>query len=562
MINKIFFRFGSAENQPALELDVTPITVFVGPNNSGKSRVLIEIEGYCRRTNGQPTDVVIDRLEFNPYTKAEIEHEISKIEQTPNIGEAINPGNVLLGKLNPQDNQVFRMQVNKDGLINEAQNPNNHQGHYSSFLTMYTVRLDGTNRLNLLNEQNAGDLQTTSENHLSHLFIDNKLRKEVRRIVFDAFNRYFVIDPTKIGKLRVRLSEVQPKNDGQEKGWDDQSILFHRDAIEIKNASDGVKAFTGIVTTILAGDPKVALIDEPEAFLHPALSNKLGKEIATALKESRKRLFVSTHSASFLMGCIQSGSPLNIVRLTYNYNPPTARLLPQNKLLPLMRNPLLRSTGVLEGLFYEAVIVTESDTDRAFYQEVNERLLAANDARGITSCLFINAQNKQTVWDIVKPLRDLGIPALGIVDIDVVKDGGQVWSNVLRGAFIPELSHESFHKERQGILQAFTATGKNMKRDGGVNILKGQEKEACDNLLAQLKEYGILVVPGGELESWLPQLGATGHGPKWLIEIFERMGESPDAAGYLTPAAGDVWDFLGEARSWVANAKRKGIPVA
>jgi hypothetical protein len=37
-----------------------------------------------------------------------------------------------------------------------------------------------------------------------------------------------------------------------------------------------------------------------------------------------------------------------------------------------MRNPLLRSTGVLSGLFYEFVIVTEADADRAFYQEIND----------------------------------------------------------------------------------------------------------------------------------------------------------------------------------------------
>ena len=51
------------------------------------------------------------------------------------------------------------------------------------------------------------------------------------------------------------------------------------------------------------------------------------------------------------MGCIQSGSPLNIIRLTYKNGIPTSRLLPQDKILHLMRHPLLRSTGVLNGLF-------------------------------------------------------------------------------------------------------------------------------------------------------------------------------------------------------------------
>jgi len=561
MIEKIYLKFGAYKEQPSLVINVTPITVFVGPNNSGKSRILIEIENYCRRTMGQPGDVILDKIEFSPYTRGEIEQELLKIELTPQAGEVVNPGNVIIGKLNPQNNQVFRVQVNREGLINEAQNPNQRQGHYSPFMNMYTVRLDGTNRLNLLNEQNAGDLQKTPINHLAHLFVNNKLREEVSRIVHDAFSKYFVIDPTNIGKLRVRLSDRKPKNEREEKGWEQESIEFHKNAVEITHASDGVKAFTGIVTTILAGDPKVALIDEPEAFLHPALSNKLGKEIARALTGSRKRLFVSTHSSSFLMGCIQSGSPLNIVRLTYNYKEPTARILPQDKILPLMRNPLLRSTGVLNGLFYESVIVTESDADRAFYQEINERLLLANDPRGIPSCLFLNAQNKQTVWDIVKPLRELGIPTLGIVDIDILKEGGQVWSKPLNGAFIPEISHQTLNTQRQAILAAMNNTGRDMKRDGGVNILTGPDKEACENFFEQLYEYGILIVPGGELESWLPNLNASGHGPKWLINIFEKMGDSPDEPNYLQPSDGDVWDFVGKAKRWLSDNSRKGIPI-
>lgn len=561
MIGKITFKFGANEAQPPLSVDVTPITVFVGPNNSGKSRVLIEIENYCRRTMGQPTDVVLNNLEFIPYNKEEIESEITKIEQTPQIGETINPGHVVIGKLNAENNQMYRSQINKSGLVAEAQNPSQRQGYYSQFLSIYTVRMDGTNRLNLLREQEAGDLQTTAINHLTHLFVNNDLRNEVRRIVYDAFSKYFVIDPTKVGKLRVRLSDRPPTSEREEKGWEQESIEFHRKAVEISNASDGVKAFTGIITTILAGDPKVALIDEPEAFLHPALSNKLGKEVSSALKHSRKRLFVATHSASFLMGCIQSGSPLNIIRLTYNYNVPTARILPQEKILPLMRNPLLRSTGVLNGLFYESVIVTEADADRAFYQEINERLLAANDTRGIPSCLFINAQNKQTVWDIVKPLRELGIPALGIVDIDVLKEGGQVWNKPLIGAFIPQISHQSFQLQRQSILTALEATGKDMKRDGGINLLQGQEREACDNLFNQLREYGVLVVPEGELESWLKHLGSSVSKSKWLVETFEKMGDSPDQSTYLRPTTGDVWDFIGLAKTWLSDGARKGIPA-
>ena len=113
MINKIRFKFGATEGQPPLALDVTPITVFVGPNNSGKSRVLIEIEKYCRTTIGQPNDLVLGQLELDPYTQEEIESELDEIEQEPLINEHINANHIIVGKLNPQNNSSSRVQITK-----------------------------------------------------------------------------------------------------------------------------------------------------------------------------------------------------------------------------------------------------------------------------------------------------------------------------------------------------------------------------------------------------------------------------------------------------------------
>ena len=188
---------------------------------------MVEIEDYCRRTQGKDNNLIVKKLEFKPLAKIEIEEEIKKIEQEPSIDEVIPVGHVIIAKVNPQNNHFIRTNIHKMGVVSEAQNPNKHQGFYSSFLNIYTVRLDGTNRLNLLNEQKAGDLKKVPTNHLTHLFQNNAMRKKVRCIIYAAFCKYFVIDPTNI-------------------------------------------------TTLLAGDPKITLIDEPEAFLHPALSNMLG----------------------------------------------------------------------------------------------------------------------------------------------------------------------------------------------------------------------------------------------------------------------------------------------
>ena len=261
----------------------------------------------------------------------------------------------------------------------------------------------------------SGDLLHEPHSSFQVLFHDDRRRATVRRIIHDAFKLFFAIDPTKLGHFRLRLSNRAPSSELEERGIHDEAVQFHSLALPIEQASDGVKAFVGTITEIIAGDPHVMPIDEPEAFLRPALSFNLGKEIALASLGSDKCLFVSTHSPTFVMGCIQSGAPINIIRLTYRGGVATARLLSGTEILGLMRNPLLRSTGVISGLFYEFVVVTESDTDRAFYQEINERLLRYAPDQGIPNCLFLNAQNKQTVRTIIRPFRELGIPAAGVV---------------------------------------------------------------------------------------------------------------------------------------------------
>lgn len=556
MISTLRLKFGRASGLPAEDITVTPVTVFVGPNNSGKSKVLSELQTYCSRGEKDATAVILDGVTFAGLTGAGADAAIAAMTLRPNVGESLNVDHILVGA------RGDRNQVHLESLRQVVQTPSQNLSAFCSwFLRFNTLMLDGRSRINLVNEQSAGDLQNHPQSSFQVLFRQDTKRHEVRRIVKDAFDTFFVIDPTNLGQLRIRLASRAPSSDIEERGIHDEAVQFHSAAQPIEVASDGVKAFTGIVTEVMAGDPKVVLIDEPEAFLHPALAYKLGSELARAAVNSDKRVFVSTHSPTFVMGCIQSGAPVTIVRLTYRGGAATARVLPSREILRLMRNPLLRSTGVMSGLFYEFVVVTESDADRAFYQEVNDRLLRSKPEWGIPNCLFINAQNKQTVHTIVRPLRDLGIPAAGVVDIDALKEGGTVWTSLLGAGSVPAIAHQSLATMRAALKQAMDATGQDMKRDGGTSILHGTDREAAENLLRQLAEYGIFVVPRGELESWLRQLGATGHGPQWLIDIFERMGEDPNVIGYVEPSVGDIWEFIAGIKAWLVNPQRKGIPI-
>jgi len=556
MISSFQLQFGRSPGTGGEAIAVTPVTVFVGPNNSGKSRVLREIERYCRTGQKDANDLILAELTFSGLTSERAAHSIERIRQPPHPGETQHVDHIFVGS------KYGRQQVPIASLKQFVEAPTSNVSAFCQwYLRHLTLMLDGSSRIGLVGQQGAGDLQRPPESSFQVLFRDDAKRHEVRRIVFDAFSRHFVLDPTHLGQLRIRLSDRAPRDDMEERGIHADAVRFHASAQVIDEASDGVKAFTGIITEVMAGDPNVVLVDEPEAFLHPSLASKLAQEVARAALSADKRVFASTHSPQFVMGCIQSGAPVNIIRLTYRGGVATARILPSDEILELMRHPLLRSTGLLSGLFYEFVVITESDADRAFYQEVNERLLQFKPEWGIPNCLFLNAQNKQTVQTLLRPLRKLGIPAVGVVDVDVLKEGGANWTNLLSSADVPELSHGSFAALRAAVKNAMDTTGNNMKRDGGLAILSGADRQAAEDLLNQLRQYGIFVVPGGELESWMKGLGATRHGPVWLIDVFERMGEDPSNANYVRPNAGDVWAFVRDIRSWLVDPGRKGIPV-
>ena len=243
MLTKISFNAGSSLGKPGLEFALSPVTIFVGPNNSGKSRALIEIEGWVTRAQG-PEGQVIKQLEFEPWDRAAFESEVAKIEVQPALSETVNPDHVLLAKLRPQDNSAARVQINREALFNDATNPNGkHRHHYANYLALYTLRLDGRNRLSLTDDKPSGDLLKVAPNHLAKLFIDDTSRKEVRRIVFEAFGKHLVVDPTNIGQLRLRFSSTAPANDREEQGWDQAAQEFHPRRLAIERGERWCESF-------------------------------------------------------------------------------------------------------------------------------------------------------------------------------------------------------------------------------------------------------------------------------------------------------------------------------
>ncbi len=428
---------------------------------------------------------------------------------------------------------------------------------------LYTIRLDGRTRFSLSDPKPTGDLQAHPQNHLWALFKNDVGRDRVRKFTEEAFGLHFVIDPTAMTQFRVRMSKRKPVSKMEEQALDETARKFHNESDLISNLSDGVQTFTGLVSAILSFTHSILLVDEPEAFLHPPLARRLGKNLSEVAGERGASLIVATHSSEFLMGCIEATPNLSIVRLNYENNLAIARSVSPTELQKLMHDPLLRSAQALRGLFHRCVIVTEADKDRAFYEEINHRLLDKNE--GIADALFLNAQNWQTIPRIVKPLRALGIPAAAIMDLDAVLDANE-WVLIYEMLSIEQAAKDELELQRkrcEGYLRAVPemADGRKQYKINGINALSGAERDELKLLIEKLMDYGLFLVDVGELESWLSSTGIA-FDPKrtWLTRIFSVMGADPSDPNYIKPGLDDVWKFIGLIKKWIDNPTRKGIP--
>src|SRR5262249_27707302 len=134
-------------------------------------------------------------------------------------------------------------------------------------------------------------------------------------------------------------------------------------------------SYVATCVALLLGRRPVCLLDEPEMCLHPPQAYNLGRFIGRFGTGAETATFVATHSSHLLRGIIQTATAVQIVRLTRRVRRFSAHLVPAKTLADAVSRPTVRAEAVLDGIFAQAVIVLEADTDRVVYQAAWETLL-------------------------------------------------------------------------------------------------------------------------------------------------------------------------------------------
>ncbi len=598
MIEKIALKSG-------LEFEPGNVTIIVGPNNSGKSTLLNDVKFELTEPDVGYHKIVVDNIVVSNYTEDEAKNfwRINGKEFISPTGQ--QPQQAYQGHLFFKTKNGGWNQYSEHQIISALTTGDNLKTRYRVLEAVTSKVLDGNSRLSLYTSQrfNFRPKDDDELTNIEKLHENKDLREEFTRYIEESLNLYPELFPEN-GQGQISLMN-SPLDDSQRDSIKPEVLDLLETGKTQDDVSDGLKAFIGILLELVAGEPELILIDEVDAFLHAPLARKLGSILSGIAKNKGKQVFITTHNPHFIMGCIDSDSEFNILRLTYDGEKGDANLIDKNELREIVKNPLLRSTGVFDGLFYKNVVVCEADSDRVFYQEINHRLREADDERKIDDCLFVNARNKQTVGEITELLRRFGIPTASVIDFDFIKDGDNVFTKYLKSNGVPTGLFDSIRSKKTAVQSSFrkdidvqdeqikienmikatseflssktigAARDLNRKIEKqlkssewaselklkGVKHLYGEDKEVGDSLLKEVNNYGLFPVTVGEVESWLPEIEVNKHGNKWIIEKLELMGKDVTSDNYTSPQNGDVWDFIGDISKWLNNPERKGMRI-
>jgi hypothetical protein len=512
-------------------VEPAPITLVAGPNNAGKSRLLKEIVAHV-------TTLKLDFLLLKVVecsVPAKLEELRSSYDVEPHLaGNRMDGWSVLgpdlcsyhrfsglMGPSWPKDYEP----------ICSATPDHWHRSHlYRHFGPQLIAYLTTEHRLQLVKENNSQGDEHKRDSLLLELYYSDKSGQRVqvlRSTIKDAFGLDIAFDFSRLGRVLFRIGSNFTNLPEDPR----KALPILSECEKLDEQGDGLRAYVGIVAALLALRRDVFVIDEPETFLHPPQSIRIGRFLGDQANLGRQ-LIVATHSADVLRGILTSGAQIRILRIDRIGNTNTFRILDTERIKEIATDPLLSSARVLDGLFFSGAVVVEADADARFYQT------ASTKCRQDLDLHFVNADNKQTVPRIMSIYREMGVRCAGIVDFDVLNNADEFLKQ------IDALQLQEPQKTRAISLRDQIA--KAAKESPPADRLEGVEKQ-LNELLAEAsallkKSFANPDEKKQQQENLLRKLERRFHELAVTTKAWREFKQRGRAA--LTPAAQSVFDEL------------------
>ncbi len=567
----LFFKTITFSDRTTLALDEGDIVVFVGPNNAGKSAALRELDNWLRtETGGQViSSVAIQRSGSAEELQAYLDQNAHKSGSS-------------------SDRRYGGVGYN----ISQQQIRNHQHPHFwRQVASFFAMRISTENRLAASNAAQGIALHQAPPTHPIHLLLmDETLAAEVSEKFRHAFGE--ALTPFRAGGNSLPLyvgkkPELKPGEDELSRGFVEE---LQRTNVKLDEQGDGMRSFAAVILQVLvAKTQSILLLDEPEAFLHPPQARLLGKYLAER-RDEKSQLFIATHSIDILDGLMEGGSDkLRIVRLRRDGKVNHVTELAKDKVQAVAKDTLARFSRVFEGIFFQHVIVCESDADCMFYQSLLSLPAISGDRR--PDVLFIHAAGKHRMGKLAETLRALDVPVSVIADIDVLSEENTIkslveklggdwrtispqWKAVsdsvirqnpplsadkVRKRIEAEIANvagaEKFPPEKeQAIKKIFKEASPwgRLKQSGRTALPSGEVTRNFNQLLKNCAVIGLWIVPVGELEGFCRSVGS--HGPGFVEKILEEKSletdeELEDAREFVRK----LWSQVQKSPAFVTN---------
>lgn len=558
------FESATFSDGSTLTFDDDDIVVFVGPNNAGKSATLREMETLVGQ---QQPGVIVHAAELRKSgDSSSFRAYLERYAQTTGTGADLHYGGIGFNI-----NQAF---------IQFFDQPSNRRV-ISSF---FAKRLATETRIQDSTAAPGIAVHNSPPTHPIHLLLmDEKLTADVSQKFRHAFGCDLI--PFRAGgssyPLYVGAKPVLPA------GKDELSREFvdelQRSSVLLDHQGDGMRSFATVLLHVLAANNhSVQFLDEPEAFFHPPQARLLGKYIAEGRRE-KSQLFIATHSTDILDGLIEGGSDkVRIIRIRRDGNVNRVTELSKSQTRAVAKDTLTRFSKVFDGIFFEHVMVCESDADCMFYQSILSLPSISGDRR--PDVLFVHTAGKHRMSKLVDTLKALDVPVSVIADIDVLNEEGTFrvlieklggnWSDFqphwlavskavldqrpplnatqVKGMIAKQIDDVAGTAEfpqatERAIKNIFKTVSpwSALKQSGRSGLPNGEPTTQYDRLAEKCAAIGLWIVPVGEVEGFCQSLGS--HGPGFVEKVLETKNLESDAE-------------LAEAREFIRKVWHRGRP--
>lgn len=546
MIPSVVIKSIEFNNGKTIEFNADDIVLLVGANNVGKSRTLKDLKSDLDEQS--ETKILIKKICYNTinFTKEALIDYFNKnieIDVYGNYNYTIDGHRAVGFSIRDFDD------IDRNPKIF-------YKVLYSFLSTENRLKMTkpykpgfGSDRssLNVLKKLESDSASICSLNNVLDLAFGKAID------VYEEYEGEYIVKEYKIGESAVVCDAI--KSNGRE----EKNILSELDSLHIQG--DGIRSAVAILSSIIANEHSLCLIDEPETFLHPPQAKLIGKNIVELSKD--KQCFIATHNIDFIKGVVEANpSRVKIIKIDRTDNENTFSLINNETVVQISNDKNLKYTNILNGLFYNCLVLCENESDCKFYGAILESL----DTSKYQSTLFCAVGGKEQFKKVIPLLKELCINYLIIADVDLISNKNSIKqllnsiqdhcyeeikekhtrfltlfeentnSQVKTQTEIKKEINDLFTNEKY-ISQQTAEKIKSVLKDisslkllktGGKSILPSGE---CTTLFFDvqlfLKEHNVYVLECGEIERFVPSVG--GHGNAWLEKVFQRYNDINDS---------------------------------